>query len=93
MAINEGPHKKPLAIVFNNNAYGNVLRAQEENFDGRVIGTELHNPNFVQLAESYRAAAWLARDAGELEVAIHNAMNAGRPAVIEVPVGRLERVY
>ncbi|MEZ4681088.1 MAG: thiamine pyrophosphate-dependent enzyme [Caldilineaceae bacterium] len=82
-----------IVILFNDNAYGNVLRAQEENFDGRVIGTELHNPNFVQLAESYRAAAWLARDAGELEVAIHNAMNAGRPAVIEVPVGRLERVY
>ena len=49
-----------VVIVFNDNAYGNVLRAQMEHFDGRVIGTQLHNPNFVQLAESYGARGyWL----------------------------------
>ncbi|MCB0106724.1 MAG: hypothetical protein KDE53_12465 [Caldilineaceae bacterium] len=82
-----------IVILFNDNAYGNVLRAQEEQFDGRVIGTELHNPNFVKLAESYGAAAWLARNANELEAALHQAMDVGRPAVIEVVVGKLERTY
>ncbi|MCB0083333.1 MAG: hypothetical protein KDE47_20465, partial [Caldilineaceae bacterium] len=82
-----------IVILFNDNAYGNVLRAQEENFDGRVIGTELHNPDFVKLAQSYGAAAWLARDAGELEATLRKAVAVGRPVVIEVPVGKLARVY
>ena len=42
-----------VVIVFNDNAYGNVLRAQIEQFDGHVLGTELYNPDFVKLAEAY----------------------------------------
>ena len=44
--------KIPLtAIVFNDNAYGNVKRYQERDFGGHVIGTELHNPDMLKLAE------------------------------------------
>lgn len=82
-----------IVILFNDNAYGNVLRAQEEQFDGRVIGTRLHNPDFVQLAQSYGTDTWLAEDAPALEVALQGAMAANRPTVIEVPVGKLDRVY
>ena len=42
-----------IAVVFNDNAYGNVLRDQVNRFDGRVVGAELHNPDFVKLAEAY----------------------------------------
>jgi acetolactate synthase I/II/III large subunit len=82
-----------VVIVFNDNAYGNVLRAQMEHFDGRVIGTQLHNPNFVQLAESYGARGVLARDAIALESALEEALTATQPTLIEVPVGMLERDY
>lgn len=82
-----------IVIVFNDNAYGNVLRAQMEQFDGRVIGTQLHNPNFVQLAQSYGARGVLAQDAVALESALHEALVADKPTLIEVPVGMLERVY
>ena len=44
-----------VVIVFNDNAYGNVLRAQMEEFDGHVLGTRLRNPDFVALARSYGA--------------------------------------
>ncbi|MEZ4734364.1 MAG: thiamine pyrophosphate-binding protein [Caldilineaceae bacterium] len=82
-----------IVIVFNDNAYGNVLRAQLEHFDGRVIGTQLHNPNFVQLAESYGARGVLAPDAMALEAALREALIAAKPTLIEVPVGMLERAY
>lgn len=82
-----------VVIVFNDNAYGNVLRAQMEQFDGRVIGTQLHNPDFVKLAECYGARGVLARDASALEGALHEAVAMNRPTLIEVPVGRLEREY
>jgi acetolactate synthase-1/2/3 large subunit len=82
-----------IVLLFNDNAYGNVLRAQEEQFDGRVIGTQLHNPNFVQLAQSYGAATWQAKDAAALETALQEAIRLNRPAVIEVPVGKLNRTF
>lgn len=82
-----------VVIVFNDNAYGNVLRAQMEHFDGRVIGTQLHNPDFVKLAESYGARGVLASDAPALERALREALAIDRPTLIEVPVGRLEREY
>ena len=82
-----------VVIVFNDNAYGNVLRAQMEQFDGRVIGTQLHNPDFVALAQSYGARGVLANDASALEAALREALTAARPTLIEVPVGRLEREY
>lgn len=82
-----------VVIVFNDNAYGNVLRAQMEHFDGRVIGTQLHNPNFVQLAESYGARGLLAHDATALEASLCEALATAKPTLIEVPVGMMEREY
>ncbi|MEZ4710837.1 MAG: thiamine pyrophosphate-binding protein [Caldilineaceae bacterium] len=82
-----------VVIVFNDNAYGNVLRAQQEEFDGRVIGTRLHNPDFLKLAESYGVRGVLAADAAQLETALRKALVADAPTLIEVKVGELARVY
>ena len=82
-----------VTIVFNDNAYGNVWRAQMEEFDGRVIGTELHNPDFVKLAEAYGARGVLAEDATRLEAAVGEAVAADAPTLIEVPVGPWDRRY
>ena len=90
-AVKYGVHV--VAVVFNDNAYGNVWRAQVEEFDGRVIGTELHNPDFVKLAEAYGAMGMLAKNAAQLESAIGEALSAEAPTLIEVPVGPWERRY
>ena len=82
-----------VTVVFNDNAYGNVWRAQVEEFDGHVIGTELHNPDFVRLAEAYGARGVLAEDAAQLEAAVSEAVSADAPTVIEVPVEPWERRY
>jgi acetolactate synthase-1/2/3 large subunit len=84
-----------VAIVFNDNAYGNVLRAQMEEFDGHVLGTKLHNPDFVALAHSFGAHGVRADDANELHEALGEAIASenGKPALIEVPVGILDREF
>jgi acetolactate synthase I/II/III large subunit len=82
-----------VTIVFNDNAYGNVLRAQLEEFDGHVLGTRLHNPDFVRLAEAYGVPGVRVEGATQLESALRHALATDRPAVIEVPVGMMERVY
>jgi acetolactate synthase-1/2/3 large subunit len=82
-----------VAIVFNDNAYGNVLRAQMEEFDGRVIGTRLHNPDFVALAASFGVRGLRVTDAETLRTALSDSLAIAKPTLIEVPVGMMERVY
>ena len=76
-----------VAVVFNDNAFGNVLRDQKTRFNGRTLGAELHNPDFVKLAQAYGARGVLAHDADELESAIQEALAVDAPTLIEVPVG------
>jgi acetolactate synthase-1/2/3 large subunit len=75
-----------LVIVFNNNAFGNVRRDQAAKYDGRVSGSELTNPDFVKLAESFGIAAWRADTPQQLGVALQEALRGNAPALIEVPM-------
>ena len=76
-----------VAVVFTDSAYGNVLRMQKDLYGGRVIASELHNPDFVRLAESFGAGATRAASPAELKSAIDDAFGRSGPSVIEVPQG------
>ena len=82
-------HRIPLvAVVFNDGAYGNVRRNQEERFGNRIIASELSNPDFVRFAESFGATAERAKNPKELRAALKRAFKRRRePTLIEVPVG------
>jgi acetolactate synthase-1/2/3 large subunit len=84
-------HHIPLvAVVFNDGAYGNVRRNQEERFGNRIIASDLTNPDFVRFAESFGAAAERARDPQELRAALKRGLaRRDVPTLIEVPVGPL----
>jgi acetolactate synthase-1/2/3 large subunit len=58
-------------------------------FDGRSIGAELHNPDFVKLAEAYGARGVRAEGADALETAVKEALKIEAPSLIEVPVGMM----
>ena len=81
-----------VTVVFNNNAYGNVLRDQQRLFDGRVIGSELRNPDFIRLAESFGMAAYRAGTPDQLKQALEKAFGLDAPALIEVPIDRSTEV-
>lgn len=76
-----------VAVVFNDGAFGNVKRMQEENFDGRTIASDLTNPQFAKMAETFGAMGLTARDPEELRGAIRKGFAAGGPVVIEVHCG------
>ncbi|MFT5195560.1 MAG: acetolactate synthase-1/2/3 large subunit [Cellvibrionaceae bacterium] len=78
-----------VAIVFADGAYGNVKRIQQERFNNRTIASDLHNPDFVKLAESFGALGLRATNEAELEAAIEEGFAANRPTIIEVPVGEM----
>lgn len=73
-----------VTVVFNNSSFGNVRRDQVERYGSRFLGAELHNPDFVKLADSFGALALRADTPPELQGALEKALAAGRPAVIEV---------
>ena len=50
-------HRIPLVVViFNDGAYGNVRNMQRDLHGNRLIGSDLANPDFVRLAESFGIA-------------------------------------
>lgn len=76
-----------VTLIFNNNAYGNVKRAQIEKYGGRVIATDLHNPDFVKLAEAYGAQGLRVETPQALAQAIRRGFDYDGPTLIEIPVG------
>jgi acetolactate synthase-1/2/3 large subunit len=82
-----------VVIVFNDNAYGNVMRDQRDRFNGRVYGPELHNPDFMKLAEAYGARGARAHNAEELEAKLKEALAIEAPTLLEVPVGPMPYPY
>ena len=81
-------HSIPVvAVVFNDGAFGNVRRMQQEKHGNRVVATDLTNPDFVRLAESFGVAGTRVEDPAALRTALERAIAAREPALIEVPVG------
>jgi acetolactate synthase-1/2/3 large subunit len=75
-----------VAVVFSDGFFGNVKLLQKRQF-GRAYGAELQNPDFVRLAESFGVDAARATTPDALRATLASAIAAGRPALIEVPVG------
>ncbi len=73
-------------LVFNNNAYGNVRRDQRERFEGRVVASDLVNPDFVKLAESFGVGATRVTSPETFRSALEKALADGGPYVIEIEV-------
>lgn len=44
---------QPIVLVINNGMYGTIRMHQERNFPTRVSGTDILNPDYVQLAQAY----------------------------------------
>ena len=82
-----------VTVVFNDNAFGNVLREQVRRFNDHPIGANLHNPDFVRMAESFGARGLRVHDADALEAALRESFDVDAPTLIEVPVGMMESSF
>ena len=73
-------------IVVNNGIYGTIRMHQERRYPGRVIATDIVNPDFVALARSYGAFAERIETTDHFPDAYRRARGAGRPALLELRV-------
>jgi acetolactate synthase-1/2/3 large subunit len=74
-----------VALVFNNQSFGNVLRDQKTAFHGHYLGERLRNPDFVKLAESFGAAGYRVETPKALQGTLERALANDAPALIEIP--------
>jgi len=76
---------KVVTLVFNNNSYGASEWHQTHDFEGRYIGTDLLNPDFVQLAESFGVIG-LRTTPEKLGDSLRQALTAQQPVLVEIAV-------
>jgi acetolactate synthase-1/2/3 large subunit len=73
-----------LFIVVNNSRYGTIRMHQEREFPGRVMGTDLVNPNFVALGSAYGLhAERVTRNEG-VEKALRRCLDCAGSSLLEV---------
>ncbi|MDP6604656.1 MAG: thiamine pyrophosphate-binding protein [Dehalococcoidia bacterium] len=75
-----------VTVVFDDGAYGNVRRIQQIRMGERPIGSDLRNPDWVQMAESFGVAATRATNPDELRAAVRGGVAGSSPLLIEVPM-------
>ena len=80
-------------IVMNNNSWGSEKAYQKVFYGERYIGANLKNPRFDRLAELCGAKGFYVDRPQEIGEALNEALKAGVPSVIEVPVDPEELPY
>ena len=72
-------------LLVNNGMYGTIRMHQERQFPGRVVGTDLVNPDFAALAHAFGAHGERVERTEDFEAAFERALASGKPAVLELP--------
>jgi acetolactate synthase I/II/III large subunit len=77
-----------IVIVFNNGMYGTIRMHQEREYPGRVVGTELHNPDFARYAQAFGGFGVQVHRTEEFAPALQSALRFSHdqrlPALIEL---------
>lgn len=73
-----------LVVLLNNSRYGTIRAHQERRFPGRVSGTDLVNPDFLQYAEAFGAVSEQVTTNEEFDEAVERLLRRRRLALIEV---------
>jgi acetolactate synthase I/II/III large subunit len=75
-----------VVIVVNNRMYGTIRIHQELAHPGRVVGTDLRNPDFAQLARAFGAHGEVVTRTAAFPEAFERAIAGGGPALLELRI-------
>ncbi|MBB3053500.1 acetolactate synthase-1/2/3 large subunit [Prauserella isguenensis] len=73
-----------VVVVVNNSRYGTIRNHQEAAYPGRVVGTELVNPDFVALAGAFGAHGVRVHTPSEFRSALDACLDSGGTSLIEI---------
>jgi acetolactate synthase I/II/III large subunit len=75
-----------IVLLVNNGMYATIRMHQERLFPGRVIGTDLENPDFPALAHAYGGFGERVGRTEDFGAAFERALTSGKPALLELAV-------
>jgi acetolactate synthase I/II/III large subunit len=73
-------------IVVDNGMFGTIRMHQERHFPGRVVGTDLVNPDFAAYARAFGAHGETVERTDEFAAALERALESDRPAVLALRI-------
>jgi acetolactate synthase-1/2/3 large subunit len=73
-------------VVVDNGMYGTIRMHQERHFPGRVVGTDLVNPDFAAYARAFGAHGETVERTDAFPAALERALESGRPAVLALRI-------
>jgi acetolactate synthase-1/2/3 large subunit len=80
-------YKLPLIVVVaDNGLYGTIRMHQERDYPGRVIATELHNPDFTAYAKAFGGFGVRVDKTGDFAAAFAAARESGKPSIIHLKI-------
>jgi acetolactate synthase-1/2/3 large subunit len=71
-------------LLFNDRGYGVLRNHQDQRFEGRRIGVDLHTPDFVKLAEGFGVKAERVESSAAFRPALEHALEAGGPVLLDI---------
>jgi acetolactate synthase-1/2/3 large subunit len=75
-----------VAIVIDNGQYGTIRMHQEREYPGRVVGTQLRNPDFAAYARAFGGHGETVTTTEDFEPAFERALASGLPSILHVKV-------
>ncbi len=80
-------YKLPVIVVLaDNGLYGTIRMHQEREYPGRVIATQLHNPDFVAYALAFGGFGAVVEKTGDFPAAFAQARASGKPSIIHLKI-------
>jgi acetolactate synthase I/II/III large subunit len=73
-----------VTLVIDNGSYGTIRMYQERQYPGRVMATELRNPDFAAYARAFGAWGATVETTDEFAPAFEEARRCGKPALIHI---------
>ncbi len=75
-----------IVVLWDNGTYGTIRMHQEREYPGRVVGTELKNPDFVAYAKAFGGFGILVEKTADFAAAFAAAQKSGKPSIIHLKV-------
>jgi acetolactate synthase-1/2/3 large subunit len=75
-----------IVVVADNGLYGTIRMHQERDYPGRVVATELKNPDFVAYAKAFGGYGVLVEKTADFPAAFAQAVATGKPSIIHLKI-------
>ena len=76
----------PVILMFNDSAWGVLKKYQQDRYGDRLFATDLVNPDFAKLFDSYGFGATRVSTVAELGPALDGAISSGKTHLVEVAI-------